>query len=155
MAMQAMMGGGGPGAQGPAGGFNSQQGIQLAAPNMGPRPAYTPQDQLAFEQQKYEQQQQRRMQQQSGFGGQGGPPAWDGMYEDMPQPPSGPGGRGGGFKGNPRGRQGSSQPPAGPANAPINAPTGPKNAGKPGANYRGGGRHTGGFRHQPYGGRGG
>jgi RNA-binding protein Musashi len=157
MAMQQMMGGGGPGAQGGNAGFGgSQQGIMNAAPNLGPRPAYTPQDQLAFEQQKYEQQQQRRMQQQGGFGGAGGPTAWDGMYEDMPQPPSGPGGRGGGFKGqNPRGRQGSSQPPAGPANAPINAPTGPKNAGKPGANYRGGGRHTGGFRHQPYGGRGG
>ncbi|KAH7075041.1 hypothetical protein FB567DRAFT_610560 [Paraphoma chrysanthemicola] len=150
MAMQQMMmQGGNTGMMGPNG-------------PAGPRPAYTPQDQLAFEQQKYEQQQQRRMQQQGGYGGGNGPQAWDGMYEDMPQPggiPSGPaggrgGGMGGGFK-NQRGRQGSSQPPTGPANAPINAPTGPKNAGKPGANYRGGGRHTGGFRHSPYGGRGG
>ncbi|KAF1919417.1 hypothetical protein BDU57DRAFT_512494 [Ampelomyces quisqualis] len=135
MAMQQMMAGAGG-----AGGAPNAAGF-------GPNP-----DQLAFEQQKYEQQQQRRMQQQGGYGGQGGPTAWDGMYEDMPQPG---GGRGGGFKGNPRARQGSSQPPTGPANAPINAPTGPKNAGKPGANYRGGGRHTQGFRHQPYGGRGG
>ncbi|KAH8726440.1 hypothetical protein GQ44DRAFT_613521 [Phaeosphaeriaceae sp. PMI808] len=97
------------------------------------------QEQLAFEQQKYEAQHQRRIQQQTGYAPQAGPAAWDGMYEDMPQPPSGPGGRGGGFKGNmnQRGRQGGSQPPAGPANAPVNAPTGPKNAGKPGANYRG------------------
>ncbi|KAH7392238.1 hypothetical protein DE146DRAFT_634398 [Phaeosphaeria sp. MPI-PUGE-AT-0046c] len=153
MQMQAMMGGNAPNAPGGGGnGFNGPNaGMQghLSDPQ---QLAYTPQDQLAFEQQKYEQQQQRRMQQQGGYGGAGGPTAWDGMYEDMPQP----GGAGrGGFKGNPRGRQGSSQPPAGPANAPINAPTGPKNAGKPGANYRGGGRHTGGFRHQPYGGRGG
>jgi RNA-binding protein Musashi len=148
MQMQQMMQGGGGN-----GGFNGggNQGMQ-GGPGAGPRPAYTAQDQLAFEQQKYEQQQQRRMQQQGGYGGQGGPTAWDGMYEDMPQP--GGAGRGGGFK-NQRGRQGSSQPPTAPANAPINAPTGPKNAGKPGANYRGGGRHTGQFRHQPYGGRGG
>jgi RNA-binding protein Musashi len=152
MAMQQMMqGGGGPGGfpTGPSG--PSNQGT--STPNAASRPAYTPQDQLAFEQQKYEQQQQRRMQQQAGGAAYGGPTAWEGMYEDMPQP-GGPAGRGGGFK-NQRGRQGSSQPPSAPANAPINAPTGPKNAGKPGANYRGGGRHTGAFRHQPYGGRGG
>lgn len=140
---------------------NNGNGGQNMMPNNGPRPAYTAQEQMAFEQQKFEQQQQRRMQQQGGYSGAGGPTAWDGMYEDMPQPgnniPSGPSGGRGGFKGNGgRGvRQGSSQPPSGPANAPANAPTGPKNAGKPGANYRGGGRHTGGFRHQPYGGRGG
>ncbi|KAL5113676.1 hypothetical protein ACEQ8H_008429 [Pleosporales sp. CAS-2024a] len=142
---------------GNGGGMNNQGMMGPGGP-AAQRPAYTPQDQLAFEQQKYEQQQQqqRRMQQQQQQqqGSYGGAAAWEGMYEDMPQPPAGPGGRGG-FKGNQRGRQGSSQPPSGPANAPINAPTGPKNAGKPGANYRGGGRHTAGFRHQPYGGRGG
>ncbi|KAF2821666.1 RNA-binding domain-containing protein [Ophiobolus disseminans] len=190
MAMQAMqaqmMGGGGRGSPnpammggGPGGGMNpmamqqmmmAQQGGGGGGPNPGimpsgpaaaARPAYTPQDQLAFEQQKYEQQQQRRMQQNSGFGPQQGQGqgAWEGMYEDMPQGGMGRGAggfQGGGFNKNARGRQGSSQPPAGPANAPINAPTGPKNAGKPGANYRGGGRSAGGgFRHQPYGGRGG
>jgi RNA-binding protein Musashi len=182
--MQQMMGAGmnrgtgSPNPMGGAGGMNPMQMQQLMMMQQGgngggnqgmmgpggngggaPRPAYTPQEQLAFEQQKYEQQ-QRRQQQMGGFGNSGGPAAWDGMYEDMPQPggaPSGPGGRGGAFKNqNQRGRQGSSQPPTGPANAPINAPTGPKNAGKPGANYRGGGRGMGGgFRHQPYGGRGG
>ncbi|KAF2791662.1 RNA-binding domain-containing protein [Melanomma pulvis-pyrius CBS 109.77] len=146
------------------GGGNQQQGMMGAAP----RPAYTAQEQLAFEQQKYEQQQQRRMQQQAGYGGAGGPTSWEGMYDDIPQPampPAGPaGGRmgggsqgsfgGGGMKGN-RGRQGSSQPPAQPSNAPANAPTGPKNAGKPGANYRGGGHRGGGsYRHNPYGNRG-
>ncbi|KAF2272198.1 RNA-binding domain-containing protein [Westerdykella ornata] len=132
---------------------------------MGPggnRPGYNAQEQMAFEQQKYEQQ-QRQMHQ--GYGGQGGPTSWEGMYDDIPQPsiPAGPSGRasqipghggrgGGGAGGYNRGRQGSSQPPTQPSNAPLNAPTGPRNAGKPGANYRGGGRHGGGFRHSPYGG---
>lgn len=103
--------------------------------------------------QKYEQQQARRQQQSSGYGGAGGPTAWEGMYDDAPQPhvPSGPGNRAGFNKGNSRSRQGSSQPPVTPSQAPINAPTGPKNAGKPGANYRGGGRGQN-YRHQPYGG---
>ncbi|KAL6866027.1 hypothetical protein ACO1O0_002127 [Amphichorda felina] len=50
-------------------------------------------------------------------GGQGGAGqnSYEGMYDDQPQ------------------REGGNAPPA-------NAPTGPKNAGKPGANYRGGGR---------------
>jgi RNA-binding protein Musashi len=155
---------GGP--QGPGGpGMMSPQGGNGGGPQ---RPAYTPQEQLAFEQQKYEQQQARRQQQLSGPAGPqgfgGGPSSWEGMYDDQPPPnvPSGPGGRGGrggfngGFQGgNNRSRQGSSQPGgAGPA-PPINAPTGPKNAGVRGANYRGGGRGGGGgFRHQPYGGRG-
>ena len=116
-------------------------------------PGYTAQEQLMFEQQKYQQQEARRMQQSPGFGGQGGPTSWEGMYEDAPQPgvPSGPGAMRGGGKFNNRARQGSSQPPSGPSNAPANAPTGPKNAGKPGANYRGGGRNAN-YRHQPYGG---
>lgn len=137
-------------------------GGNQAAMMGGPRPAYNAQEQLAFEQQKYEQQQARRMQQQAGgYGGQGGPTSWEGMYDEIPQPsiPSGPGAHrmhGGNFAGqnkNSRARQGSSQPPSGPSNAPANAPTGPKNAGKPGANYRGGGRGAS-HRYTPYGGRG-
>lgn len=158
MGNMAMMGGMSPNMGNQGGNFGGD-------PNMmgGPRPGYNAHDQLAFEQQKYEHQQQRRMQQAAGFSGQGGPTSWEGMYEDAPQPsiPSGPGAHrmhgGGNFGGGPgkqnRGRQGSSQPPSGPSNAPANAPTGPKNAGKPGANYRGGGRNAN-YRHQPYGGRG-
>ncbi|PVI01744.1 RNA-binding domain-containing protein [Periconia macrospinosa] len=169
-AMMGMMGGmGQPGAMNPmmaaqfgnmqggnGGGFGGDQSMMA-----GNGARFNPQEQHAFEQQKYEQQQQRRMQQASGYGGAGGPTAWEGMYDDTPQPsgiPQGPGAHrmhGGNFgKHNNRGRQGSSQPPAGAPNAPANAPTGPKNAGKPGANYRGGGRAGGSFRHNPYGGRG-
>ncbi|ODA80377.1 hypothetical protein RJ55_03335 [Drechmeria coniospora] len=63
--------------------------------------------------------------------GAGAPTSWEGMYDDVPQPNAGGGGarRGGG--------QGTSDPQNAP---PANAPTGPKNAGRPGANYRGGGR---------------
>ncbi|KAF2835112.1 RNA-binding domain-containing protein [Patellaria atrata CBS 101060] len=128
----------------------------------GGRPGFNAQEQLLFEQQKYEQQQARRMAQQaaqhqqqqnqaySNFG-QGGPTSWEGMYDDVPQPnlpPSGPssnsGGSRGNFSGKFRGGHGGGQknhPQVQPSNAPANAPTGPKNAGKPGANYRGGGRH--------------
>jgi RNA-binding protein Musashi len=125
----------------------------------GPRPAYNAQEQLAFEQQKYEQQRGGSMgaARMAGGFGPGGPTSWEGMYDEVPAPPipSGPsGGRAGsahsGRGGHNRGRQGSSQPPAQPSNAPLNAPTGPKNAGKPGANYRGGGRNST-FRHNPYG----
>ncbi|RGP70535.1 heterogeneous nuclear ribonucleo hrp1 [Fusarium longipes] len=65
-------------------------------------------------------------------GGGGAPTSWEGMYDDVPQPNQGPGGfnRAGSVGG-------SSDPQHAP---PANAPTGPKNAGKPGANYRGGGR---------------
>ncbi|CAH0004793.1 unnamed protein product [Clonostachys byssicola] len=49
-------------------------------------------------------------------GGGGAQQSWEGMYDDVPQR-----------------ADGQNAPPA-------NAPTGPKNAGKPGANYRGGGR---------------
>lgn len=131
--------------------FGGNQGMMGGEQRQGP--GYTAQEQMMFEQQKYQQQEARRMQQQAGFGGQGGPTSWEGMYEDIPQPggaPSGPGMRGGGFQKNNRARQGSSQPPSGPSNAPANAPTGPKNAGKPGANYRGGGRNAS-YRHNPYG----
>jgi RNA-binding protein Musashi len=117
-------------------------------------PGYNAYEQQMFEQQKYEQQQQRRaVREQSGYAqqsygmGAGGPTSWEGMYDDVPQPPvqnagrgtggggTGSGGSGGSFQGR------GSQPPSGPAPAPpAGAPTGPKNAGKPGANYRGGGR---------------
>ncbi|KAK8139109.1 hypothetical protein PG984_002489 [Apiospora sp. TS-2023a] len=83
-----------------------------------------------------------------GGGGGGGAPAaaaggdptsWEGMYDDVPQPNFNQGGRGG-FRGN-RGGGHHSPGPADPNHAPpANAPTGPKNAGRPGANYRGGGR---------------
>ena len=137
-------------------------------------PGYNAQEQLLFEQQKYEQQQARRAAQevqQMHHYPQGGPTSWEGMYDDVPQPNMGGGGSGNmnrgmqqgfnrqmsqgsnasGNKGGPsQGR--SSQGPTGPQSAPpANAPTGPKNAGVPGANYRGGGRggaHRGGF--HPY-----
>lgn len=132
--------------------FNNNQNMMGGGERQ--QAGYTAQEQLMFEQQKYQQQEARRMQQQAGFVGQGGPTSWEGMYDESPQPgaPSGPGMRGG-AKFNSRARQGSSQPPSGPSNAPANAPTGPKNAGKPGANYRGGGRNAN-YRHTPYGGRG-
>lgn len=68
-----------------------------------------------------------------GGGGGGAPTSWEGMYDDVPQPNPNQGG--GSFRGG--GSQGSPDPQHAP---PANAPTGPKNAGKPGANYRGGGR---------------
>ncbi|KAI0885427.1 RNA-binding domain-containing protein [Annulohypoxylon maeteangense] len=71
--------------------------------------------------------------------GGGDPTSWEGMYDDVPQPNFNQGGRGG-FHRN-RGAHQSSPGPVDPTHAPpANAPTGPKNAGKPGANYRGGGR---------------
>ncbi|KAI8669057.1 hypothetical protein NCS57_00719700 [Fusarium keratoplasticum] len=69
-----------------------------------------------------------------GGGGGGAPTSWEGMYDDVPQPNPNQGG--GGFH-----RSGSAGGNTDPQHAPpANAPTGPKNAGKPGANYRGGGR---------------
>ncbi|CBX95876.1 hypothetical protein LEMA_P030280.1 [Plenodomus lingam JN3] len=154
-AMQAMQQGGGGGNNAGNGGAAGGGG-NVGIPQHGP--AFNAQDQLKFEQQKLEQQLARTQQRSSGYHATGGPTAWEGMYDDAPQPhiPSGPGrgggGSSGGFnKGGSRSRQGSSQPPVTPGQAPINAPTGPKNAGKPGANYRGGGRGQN-YRHQPYGG---
>ncbi|KAJ0296472.1 hypothetical protein COL5a_009076 [Colletotrichum fioriniae] len=76
-------------------------------------------------------------------GGGVAPTSWEGMYDDVPQPNQG--GRGG-FRGGHRGGShsgGSHQGSPDPAHAPpANAPTGPKNAGRPGANYRGGGRSS-------------
>ncbi|KAI9788923.1 MAG: hypothetical protein M1816_006488 [Peltula sp. TS41687] len=125
-------------------------------------PGYNAYEQQLFEQRKYEQQQARRAardpQQAYQQPFQGGMTSWEGMYDDVPQPNMGmqqgfqrqmtpnQGQGGGGNRQHSRGSQGLS--PAPPSTAPANAPTGPKNAGKPGANYRGGGR--GGNRFHPY-----
>jgi len=152
-AMQQMMQGGfaAPG--------SPHQGMM--SPN---KPGFTALEQNAFEQHKYERQQAQRIAQQnfaaqhSSFG-QGGPTSWEGMYEDVPQPnppPSGPRNQSNASAGPQRGHQNrgghrqQNTPPAQPSNAPANAPTGPKNAGKPGANYRGG-APRGGHRYHPYG----
>lgn len=118
-----------------------QQNQGSASPmNGGSRPGpggFNAQEQLMFEQQKYEHQQGFRMQQGNFQGGN----TWEGMYDDVP-PPAGMQGRGG-FAGGRGGRGGGNTPqqPGGRAGTPpVNAPTGPKNAGVPGANYRGGGR---------------
>ena len=99
---------------------------------------FNAQEQLMFEQQKYERQTQARMSQGSYQGGN----TWEGMYEDAAPPAGMAGNARGGFGGRGgrggRGSQGSTPQPA--AQAPAGAPTGPKNANVPGANYRGGGR---------------
>lgn len=159
MQMQAGAGGGGGGAgfggpgmgASPMGNFGGQGGGGGGAgggaggpPRRG-TPGYNAQDQLAFEQQKYEQQQARRAAQdaQQMQYQQGAPTSWEGMYDDVPQPFVGhQGGKGrgvgaGGGAHQAGGNRGSQGPQSAP---PANAPTGPKNAGKPGANYRGGGR---------------
>ncbi|KAK2750659.1 hypothetical protein FQN57_002732 [Myotisia sp. PD_48] len=118
-------------------------------------PGYTAHEQLAFEQQKYEQQQARRGVDPRTYPGyqQGNPTSWEGMYDDNPQPniPAGPQGM---SRGSSMSRVMSpnqsiptlskpGQPnsnPQTPSAPPANAPTGPRNAGRPGANYRGGGR---------------
>ncbi|KAH7357923.1 heterogeneous nuclear ribonucleoprotein HRP1 [Plectosphaerella cucumerina] len=142
--------GSGQGGQGQgAGGFNEFNGNN-------------PQQQQMFDQQGQPGQQVRQGSQgaQGGQGPQqaayamgggqapgGGPTSWEGMYDDVPQPnmpPMGPS-RGGGFNRH-RGGGGGHEPNH---MAPANAPTGPKNAGKPGANYRGGGR-GGGRGYHPY-----
>jgi RNA-binding protein Musashi len=168
-AMQAMqmqgMGGG-------MGGGNGMGNAYVAGGGSNPggrmgTPGYNAYEQQIFEQQKYEQQQQRRAaREQSQYGGQGGygmgggPTSWEGMYDDVPQPNVGNGnggGGGGGNRGNFQGgrggsNRGSAPPQSGPVSAPpANAPTGPKNAGKPGANYRGGRGGAGGHRgYHPY-----
>ncbi|KAK2070038.1 hypothetical protein P8C59_004572 [Phyllachora maydis] len=169
-------GGGGGGSMSPGGGDPGQMQGGGQGPN---RPGFNAYDQQQFEQQKYEQrqprrshdvQQQQQQQQQQhqgygnqGFGGmggggggsQGGPTSWEGMYDDVPQPNfnQGGGGGGGGRGGFQRNRGGFHQGPVDPNNAPpANAPTGPKNAGRPGANmYRGGGRGGGQRGFHPYG----
>ena len=116
----------------------------------GSRPGFSAQEQLAFEQQKYEQQQNARRGGEFPTGPRGGnfqnqnhngaPTSWDGMYDDVPQPEGDVRGRGssGPVRNNtPKPPKGPSATPQ-PSAAPANAPTGPKNAGKPGANFRGG-----------------
>lgn len=146
--MQGMGGGAGNGNGSPAGAYQAGGGSNPGG-NIG-TPGYNAYEQQVFEQQKYEQQQMRRGQRdQSGYGGGrggggnygGGPTSWEGMYDDVPQPNAPSGGERGGFQGRGGSNRGSAPPQNGPASAPpANAPTGPKNAGKPGANYRGGGR---------------
>lgn len=136
---------------------SSPSGGGAGMSNFGARrgtPGYNAQDQLLFEQQKYEQQQARRAaqeaQQMQSYQ-QGGPTSWEGMYDDVPQPNmsgsqtstgrGAQGGFGGSSSGGSKGGQHQNRGSQGPQSAPpANAPTGPKNAGKPGANYRGGGR---------------
>lgn len=134
--------------QGYPGGMQGGNSPMNGGQGRGNGQGFSAQEQLMFEQQKYERQSMARMGGGGGsnFNGQG---AWDGMYDDVPAPDGmspGPGGRGG-FRGGRGGGRGGGAPPA---QAPAGAPTGPKNAGKPGANYRGGGRggHRGGF--HPY-----
>ncbi|KAI7323274.1 RNA-binding domain-containing protein [Hortaea werneckii] len=123
----------------------SQTGSPMNQPPQ-PRPGFNAHEQLSFEQQKYERQAlQRGGPSNQQFNGNGGG-AWEGMYDEN-QNPMGAGAMRGGFGGGRGGRGGraGSQGPTGggtpaPPQAPANAPTGPKNAGRPGANYRGGGR---------------
>lgn len=113
-------------------------------------------EQQAFEQQKYEQQVAKR---HSGSRGgnfnqqqqQGGPQSWEGMYDGEPQPDGGSqkGSVGAVRNNTPQGNRPPKGPTPQPSNAPANAPTGPKNAGKPGSNFRGG--RGGGGRYHPYG----
>ncbi|KAF7586479.1 hypothetical protein BBP40_008812 [Aspergillus hancockii] len=121
-------------------GGNSPGSVSMGAGNYsGHRgPGYNAHEQIAFEQQKYEQQQARRALENRAFSPyqQGGPTSWEGMYDEVPQPniPTGPQAMN---RASSMGRGPTPQPQSA---APANAPTGPKNAGKPGANYRGGGR---------------
>ena len=118
-------------------------------------PGYNAHEQIAFEQQKYEQQQAQRAMENRAFSPyqQGGPTSWEGMYDEVPQPniPTGPqsmtraGSMGRGEFSMPNlsvcgPLTEAGTPPQPQSAAPANAPTGPRNAGKPGANYRGGGR---------------
>lgn len=145
-AMQQMqIQGMGAGAVGFTPGATSNPGTRVGTPG------YSAFEQQVFEQQKYEQQMRRGQRDQysnhgaysNGMGG--GPTSWEGMYDDVPQPniPTAPSSVGRGIvQGGARSVGRMSVPlPTGPGSAPpANAPTGPKNAGKPGANYRGGGR---------------
>ena len=123
------------------------------------RSGFSAAEQQAFEQQKYEQQVRRG----------GGPPhgprgsftqnasqspqSWEGMYDDAPQPNESGRGSAGVVRNltpSNAGGRGKITPTPQPSAAPANAPTGPKNAGKPGSNFRGGGGRGGG-RFHPYG----
>ncbi|CAG8144338.1 unnamed protein product [Penicillium salamii] len=138
-------------ATGAAGSDTASPGPNAAAmaANRQPGPGYNAHEQLAFEQQKYEQQQARTMDPRgfSPYQQQGGPTSWEGMYDEVPQPHA-PGGPSGMRRNESSGCGTTPQPQS---TAPANAPTGPRNAGKPGANYRGGGRGGGSHRgYHPY-----
>lgn len=169
--MQQMMQQGGFGPGGPHQGMMSpnKPGFSAVEQNMF--------EQQKYERQQAQRMAQQNFAAQHSSFGQGGPTSWEGMYEDVPQPnppPSGPRnasvGPGGGSQGSGAGggagpqrghqhrgggqrqqQQHPNAPPVQPSNAPANAPTGPKNAGKPGANYRGGAPPRGGHRYHPYG----
>ncbi|KAK5116918.1 hypothetical protein LTR62_006639 [Meristemomyces frigidus] len=126
--------GGTPGAQ-QAGGFNAQE-------------------QLMFEQRKYEQAAMQQMGPGNGSQANFNGGTWEGMYDDVPAPAGMQQGGGMGMSMGPRGNfnggvgrgrgAGTRYGSGTPTQAPINAPTGPKNSnGPPGGgrgNYRGGGR---------------
>ena len=131
-------------------------------PGGPPSRGFSAQEQLAFEQRKYEQQHARasrgipNQHQRGGFqnqppgSGGSGPQSWEGMYDDVPQPNEGGRTSSGGSR-TPV-ASGPGKVPKGPAapqpsNAPPNAPTGPKNPTKPGGTWRGGR----GGRFHPYG----
>ncbi|KAI1916200.1 hypothetical protein LOZ53_001523 [Ophidiomyces ophidiicola] len=151
--MGGQMGAGKPGNmnQGMTGGPNGMGGGNFGGIRTGP--GYNAQEQLAFEQQKYEQQQARRAADPRNFGGfqQGTPGNWDNGFEEQVNIPTGP--QASMSRGGSVSRGGMSPSPSvankavqkiptpQPQSAPpANAPTGPRNAGKPGANYRGGAR---------------
>ena len=156
MQMMQMQNGGGGGVGGGGGGM----GVPGApsGPGMGAaRPGFSAQEQLLFEQQKYEQQQARAVRggsatRQGSFNNQS-PQSWEGMYDDVPQPNEAGRGSAGVVRNLTPSNAGIAKAPRGPtatpqpSNAPVNAPTGPKNAGKPGSNFRGGR----GGRYHPYG----
>ncbi|KAK4191433.1 hypothetical protein QBC35DRAFT_13049 [Podospora australis] len=142
-----------PGGRGP-GGFNSFEQQQFEQQKYEQQQGRRGGSRGAPDMQQVQQQQPQQQQMpfnNQGYGGMGGPTSWEGMYDDVPQPImstagggyGGGGGRGGFHKNRALHQQQHSMSPGpiDPNNAPpANAPTGPKNAGRPGANYRGGGR---------------
>lgn len=129
--------------QGGMNGMNNMGGGRGSMGQGNNRGSFSAQEQMAFEQQKYEHQQQTRRQGSFPSGPRGGgfqnqnPQSWEGMYDDVPQPDGGHGSAG-------PVRNNTPKPPKGPAAitqasaAPANAPTGPKNPGKPTGGFRGG-----------------
>ena len=133
------------------GGMNGMGGQRPPSGPMGNQRGLSAQEQIAFEQQKYEHQARRVSAPQGPRGHQQGqgPQSWEGMYDDVPQPEGSQGGRGGPARNNTPKPSKAPAAPAQPSNAPANAPTGPKNPGnKPGVNFRGGRGHG---RYHPYG----
>lgn len=94
MQNQAQGGNSGGASPGPGSNYGRQSAGPTGANTPG-GPGYNAQEQIAFEQQKYEQQQVRRAAMDNrGFSPyqQGGPTSWEGMYDEVPQPniPTGP-----------------------------------------------------------------